>query len=118
VHIPVAADFSSVNHQRVQPWSVLHELAHAYHDQVLGFEHEEIRAAYERFKASGKYKSVLHINGKKVQHYALTDAKEFFAEMTEAYFGTNDFFPFNRAELKQEEPEIFELLAKIWGTPK
>jgi hypothetical protein len=40
---------------------------------------------------------------------------EFFAEMTEAYFGQNNFFPFNRAELKTEEPEIYTLLADIWG---
>ena len=118
VHIPVASDFSSVSHQRVQPWSVMHELAHAYHDQVLGFDDAEIRAAYERYKVSGKGKSVLHINGKKVQHYALTNEKEFFAEMTEAYFGQNDFYPFNRAELKEDQPELFELLMKIWGTPK
>ena len=50
-----------------------------------------------------------------MRHYALTDQKEFFAEMTEAYFGMNDFFPFNRAELMTEEPEIFELLRKVWG---
>ncbi|MBI1829979.1 MAG: metallopeptidase [Planctomycetes bacterium] len=118
VHIPVAADFASVNHQRVQPWSVMHELAHAYHDQVLGFDHAEIKAAYERFRESGRYKNVLHINGKKVQHYALTNEKEFFAEMTEAYFGHNDFYPFNRAELKRDEPELYELLQKIWGVPK
>jgi alpha-galactosidase len=115
VHIPVAADFASADHQRVQPWSVLHELAHAYHDQVLGFDHAEIRAAWERFRDSGKYKSTLHINGKKVPHYALTNPMEFFAEMTEAYFGHNDFFPFNRAELQREEPAVYELLAKIWG---
>lgn len=117
VHIPVAADFASVEHQRVQPWSVLHELAHAYHDQVLGFDNAEIAAAYARFRDSGKYKSVLHINGKKVPHYALTNPMEFFAEMTETYVGQNDFFPFNRAELKQEEPEIYDLMAKTWGTP-
>jgi len=34
------------------------------------------------------------------------DQKEFFAEMTEACFGMNDFFPFNRAELMTAEPEI------------
>jgi hypothetical protein len=117
VHVPVAADFAGAEHQRVQPWSVLHELAHAYHDQVLGFDHAAVRAAFERYRAGGKGQSVLHINGKKVRHYALTDAKEFFAEMTEAYFGHNDFYPFNRAELRQEEPEVFELLAKIWGAP-
>src|ERR1022692_2622646 len=118
VHIPVAAEFASVNHQRVQPWSVMHELAHAYHDQVLGFDNAEIHAAFERFRDSGKYKNVLHINGKKVAHYALTNDKEFFAEMTESYFGHNDFYPFNRAELKRDEPELYELLTKIWGTPK
>ena len=49
------------------------------------------------------------------KHYALTDQKEFFAEMSESFFGMNDFFPFNRAELKQEEPALFELLCEIWG---
>jgi hypothetical protein len=115
VHIPNAADFASVRHQSVQPWSVMHELAHAYHDQVLGFDHAEIRAAWERFRDSGKYQKTLHIDGRRTAHYALTNPMEFFAEMTESYFGHNDFFPFNRAELKREEPEVFELLTKIWG---
>ena len=35
--------------------------------------------------------------------------------MTEAYFGMNDFFPFNRAELMTAEPEIYKLLEAIWG---
>lgn len=115
VHIPVAADFAGIAHQRVQPWSVLHELAHAYHDQVLGFDHAEIRAAWERFRDGGKYDRTLHINGKMVRHYGLTNPMEFFAEMTETYFGQNDFYPFNRAELKRDEPAIYELLTTIWG---
>ena len=115
VHIPVATRFADPNHHRTQPWCVLHELAHAYHDQVLGFEHAEIKTAWERFRESGRYLRVLHINGKHTRHYALTDQKEFFAEMSEAYFGMNDFFPFNRAELRIEEPEIYALLEKIWG---
>jgi hypothetical protein len=114
VHIPDAAEFASPGHQRVQPWSVLHELAHAYHDQVLGFDHAEIAAAWKRFKDGGRYDKVLHINGSTTRHYGLTNPQEFFAEMTETYFGTNDFFPFNRAELRREEPEIFDLLTRIW----
>ncbi len=115
VHIPDAAAFAEVKHHRVQPWSVLHELAHAYHDQVLGFDDAEIKAAYERFVRGGRYNTTLHMNGRMTRHYALTNEKEFFAEMTEAYFGRNDFFPFNSAELQREEPELFKLLAKIWG---
>lgn len=118
VHIPDAAEFVSRGHQRVQPWSVMHELAHAYHDQVLDFEHPQIKAAWERIKESKRFESVLHINGHKTRHYALTNQKEFFAEMSESYLGTNDFFPFNRAELKQDEPEIYSLLAQIWDEEK
>ena len=114
VHIPDAVEFASPGHQRVQPWSVMHELAHAYHHQVLDFDEPEITAAWKRFQGSGKYDKVLHINGHHTRHYALTNQKEFFAEMTESYLGTNDFYPFNRAELKEAEPDIFALLAKTW----
>src|SRR5437870_662950 len=106
VHIPDAAGFVSPRLQHDQPWMVLHELAHAYHDQVLGFDEPRIKAAWKKFVASGKYESVRHVSGKMVRHYGLTDQKEFFAEMSESYFGMNDFYPFNREELQKEEPEI------------
>jgi hypothetical protein len=115
VHIPKAALFASPRDYFRQPWAVLHELAHAYHDQVLDFDNPEIKAAWKRFRDSGRYESALQIDGRMEKHYGLTDQKEFFAEMTESYFGMNDFFPFNRAELKREEPELFWLLCKIWG---
>lgn len=115
VHIPVAARFTDRRHQQVQPWCVLHELAHAYHDQVLGFDHAEIQAVWERYVASGHGNRALHVDGRRVRHYALTNAKEFFAEMSEAYFGTNDFYPFVHGELKQAEPETHALLQRLWG---
>ena len=115
VHIPDAGLYAGVRHQRIQPWSILHELAHAYHDQVLGFEHAEIKQAWEAFRDTRKYDKTLHIEGGLTQHYALTNQKEFFAEMTEAYFGVNDFYPFNRAELKQAEPGLFENMGRWWS---
>ncbi len=115
VHIPVAAELATPRNINEQPWVVLHELAHAYHDQVLGFEDPRILTAYERFKKSGHGDAALLFNGERVRHYGLTDHKEFFAEMTETYFGENDFFPFNRAELLSAEPEILELMQAIWG---
>jgi hypothetical protein len=114
VHIPHAGRFASPRLQRDQPWMVLHELAHAYHDQVLGFREPRIKAAWQRFVESGKYKSVRHVNGSTTTHYALTNEKEFFAEMSESFFGINDFFPFNPEELKAAEPELFGLLDEIW----
>ncbi|MFO0823990.1 MAG: hypothetical protein U0792_12910 [Gemmataceae bacterium] len=118
VHIPRAADVPTKRNIREQPWVILHELAHAYHDQVLGFDEPRIREAYENYKKSGHGDKTLLHNGQRVKHYALTDHKEFFAEMTESYFGSNDFFPFNRAELKESEPAIFELLEQVWESPR
>lgn len=115
VHISSATTFIDPRHQQIQPWCVLHELAHAYHDQVLGFEDARILKAWEGYKASGHGDWVLHVDGKQKKHYALTNQKEFFAEMTEAYFGTNDFFPFVQGELRQAEPNIYELLRIVWG---
>jgi hypothetical protein len=115
VHIPEVADLATLRNVTEQPWVILHELAHAYHDQVLGFSEPRIVRAYENFKQSGHGDATLLFNGTRVRHYGLTDAKEFFAEMAEAYFGLNDFFPFNRAELMTAEPEIYQLMRAIWG---
>jgi hypothetical protein len=101
------------NHR--QPWAVLHELAHAYHDRVLGFDDARVAAAWKKFRDAGRYRSVLTTPGPTREHYGLTNEKEFFAEMTEAYFGTNDFYPFVAGELQQAEPELFALLREIWG---
>ena len=115
VHIPDAREFLSPFENHRQPWAVLHELAHAYHDRVLGFDDARVVAAWKKFRDGGRYKSVLTSPGPTREHYALTDPKEFFAEMTEAYFGANDFYPFVAGELKQAEPETFALLREIWG---
>ena len=118
VHLPRAADLPTKRNINEQPWVILHELAHAYHDQVLGFDHPRVREAQERFKKSGHGDNTLLYDGSRVKHYGLTNPMEFFAEMTEAYFGVNDFFPFNRAELREHEPEIYTLMADIWDGPK
>ncbi len=115
VHIPEVGDFLNPSENLRMPWVVLHELAHGFHDQAVGFDDACVTAAWKKFCDSGKYKSVLTSLGRMREHYGLTDQKEFFAEMTESYFGSNDFFPFVSGELKQAEPEIFALLSEIWG---
>jgi hypothetical protein len=82
---------------------------------VLGYEEPRVKAAWEKFRDSGKYTSVLTSPGYMRPHYGLNNQMEFFAEMTESYFGSNDFYPFVAGELKQAEPEIFALMAEIWG---
>ena len=118
VHLPRAADVATRRNINEQPWCILHELAHAYHDQKLDFDEPRIKAAHEKFKESGHGDAALLYNGKRVKHYGLTNQMEFFAEMTESFFGVNDFFPFNRAELQETEPELFQLLTEIWISPE
>jgi hypothetical protein len=115
VHIPVADHLMSTYDNHRMPLVILHELAHAYHDQVLGFDEPRIKAAWKKFCDSGKYQSVLTSPGHMHEHYGLTNQMEFFAEMTESYFGSNDFYPFVAGELKRDEPEIYALMSEIWG---
>lgn len=115
VHIPQARALSDPRTWAKHPYVVLHELAHSYHDQVLGFDHAEIKAAWENARDTKILKDVLLYTGRRVEHYGLTNHKEYFAESTEAYFGVNDFYPFVRAELKEHDPRMFETLQTIWG---
>ena len=48
----------------MQPSMVLHELAHAYHHQFLGYDYKPIKEAYTQAVNSGIYESVKHANGK------------------------------------------------------
>jgi hypothetical protein len=102
------------------PNFVLHELAHAYHDRVLSFQHPDVVGAYDHAKGANLYERVerWHGNGKPnttERAYAMTNAAEYFAETSEAFFSRNDFFPFNREELKQHDPQIFVVLQILWG---
>jgi dipeptidyl-peptidase-4 len=115
VHIPRARNLLDPRQWAKHPYVVLHELAHAYHDQVLSFDNQQIVDVYEQMEQQGSYEEVLLFTGRKVKHYGLTNHKEYFAESTEAYFGVNDFYPFVRAELQEHDPEMFELLRQIWG---
>lgn len=105
---------------RRMPVFVLHELAHAYHHRVLGHDHRGIKAAFAAAQASGKYERVERQDaaGRKRMDraYALTNAQEYFAESTEAFFGRNDFFPYTREQLEVHDPAICTLLAEVWGT--
>ncbi len=118
-----AVEFTNISifeaESRRMPNFALHELAHAYHDRVLGFDEPRIITAYEKAKASGTYDKVARRDAEgRISHgpaYAMTDHKEYFAEGTEAYFSRNDFFPFTREELERHDPGLAALLEEIWN---
>ena len=85
---------------------LLHELAHAYHDQILSFDNPEVLAAHKRAREEGKYPPrdwVVRANH-----------KEFFAGVTTRYFGTKD----QRDAVGKRDPILAKFLLKTWGKPK
>lgn len=111
---------------RRMPNVALHELAHAYHNHLLGDDHPGILKAYHAAKKSKKFKDVLRRTGDlekplrmtQGETYAMTNQMEYFAEATEAYFAENDFTPFDRASLREWDPKVVPLLEKVWGVQK
>lgn len=100
---------------RSQPFMVVHELSHAYHHQVIGYEDEGVREAYERARDAGDYDAVLRYGGSHEKAYGMNNRQEYFAELSEAYFGTNDFYPFVRPELAEHDPQGFAAIQAAWG---
>jgi hypothetical protein len=106
---------------RRMPNFALHELAHAYHDRFLpqGFRNPELRTAYAKAKAGGRYDKVERQdsegNKRLDRAYAMTNPQEYFAESTEAFFTRNDFFPYTRAELEKHDPGMATLVRELWG---
>ena len=107
---------------RRMPVLVLHELAHAYHDQVIpgGYQNKDILGAFQQAKAAGTYDAVKRWTGEKYAEkpskaYAMTNQMEYFAEVTEAYFDRNDMEPFDLAELKAKDSGVVPVLEKVWG---
>ncbi len=103
-----------------QPYMVLHEMAHLIHHQYFGHDYHAISNAFIEAKASGKYESVPYFDGENTYEraaYAMENDQEFFAELSEAYFGRNDYYPFDYDELKEFDTLGFHLMESAWGAP-
>jgi|GEM_PF-6794995 len=103
-----------------QPYMILHEMAHLIHHQFFGNDYHAIEAAFNKTKNSGIYESVPYYDGNDTiqkEAYALRNNKEYFAELTEAFLGNNDFYPFNYNDLKEFDTTGFHLMQSTWGTP-
>jgi hypothetical protein len=89
--------------------TLLHEFVHAVHDQLLGFNHADIKAMYEQAMERRLYEKDL---------YAATNHIEFFAELSCAYLDRLSYYPHNRADLKKLDPFTFKVLETVWAGAK
>ena len=68
------------------------------------------------------YDEVEYVNGQLLEAYATTNAAEYYAELTEAYFATglppdgwfNDFYPFDGAQLLEHDPVGYAAVEAAW----
>jgi dipeptidyl aminopeptidase/acylaminoacyl peptidase len=104
------------------PMMLLHELAHAWHDLVLGRNHPALLKAFADAQKQGRYERVSRRDAKGrlavARAYAMNNAAEYFAEGSEAWFGVNDFQPFERRELQQMDPQLAGLMPELWSLPE
>jgi len=84
----------------------MHELAHAYHDQILSFNNADVLAAHERAREEKKYP--------RGDWVVRANHKEFFAGLTTRYFESEK----RRKEIVERDPIFAKKLEQYWGKPK
>ncbi len=85
---------------------LLHEMVHAVHHKILGFDNPKVVAAYQQALERGKLER---------GSYAATNPAEFLAEMSCAYLDRLQYFPRDREELRKHDPATYQLMATIWS---
>lgn len=85
---------------------LLHEIAHAVHDQLFGFDHAGIKTAYEQAMERRLVEK---------SSYAATNHREFFAEMTCVYLDRLHYYPHTREDLKKHDPVTFKTMEGVWA---
>jgi len=139
VHLYNLTDYMSACDLWGPGGSLVHELAHAFHDALCGghanecvwqrYEtavHEE--KLYDRCRVKGKqgrprnlYERVATLfrrGGVRRRHYATTSAAEFFAELSTAFLcDDNKWEPFTRAQLASRDPKTCAFLECVWSEP-
>ena len=85
---------------------LLHEMAHAVHFQLIGYENPTVKQTYKLAMERKLYDRT---------SYAATNEHEYFAEMSCAYLNRIDYFPHNREDLKKHDKAGFALMENLWG---
>lgn len=117
IEIEDARDFLTMAAQ--QPWLLLHELTHALHHQQHDWRIAAVDEAWLAAKRSeALYRGVAHrFAGPARDAYALTNPREYLAELSEAFFGSNAMYPFDAGELQRYDPAGFAAVHAFWCQP-
>jgi hypothetical protein len=112
IEIQRAQDF--VDWRANQPAMLLHEFAHAWMHRGP-VDRDAIEAAYAAAMEAGRYDAVAYnLSSGTRRAYAANNPMEYFAELTEAVFALNDYFPFTRRQLEAHDPDGFAVVKDAW----
>jgi hypothetical protein len=99
-----------------QPMVLMHELTHVLALHADRPTMAAVSEAYARAAAGGSYDSAAHGkgDGREGKAYAMKNEGEYAAELAEAYLGLNDWFPYDRSELRGFDPTGCAAVARLW----
>lgn len=97
---------------------LLHELAHAVHHRLLGFDAAEVKSAYQLAVERKLYDMVADRTGRLGRAYARTNPAEYFAEISCSYLDSCFFYPYTFQDLKAHDPVGFALMERVWKKPE
>ena len=107
-----------------QPWLLMKYMAEAYYDRYLSVQQKGLVAeAFEQAYSSGSYSLVSYYDGTTYVENefpqrnspALDGVKRYFMELSTAYWGKNDTYPFDYHDLMEYDAAGFSAMESIWG---
>ncbi len=113
--VRVCATESFANNSPFAFHLVVHEVAHAYHFKKLGQSNTDVSNAF-----SNGIMNQLYAEGEtglsfEKGAYASYSPLEYFAELSSMYFGSIEYYPKNRADLKIYDPKGYAMVEKMWN---
>src|SRR5262249_22772923 len=97
---------------------ILHEMAHAVHHRLLGWDNPELEAVYKQAMDRKLYLQVNDRFGGYGKAYASTNPAEYFAEVSCAYLDSCNYFPFNNVQLQGYDAVGFKFVEGVWKHPE
>jgi len=93
----------------------VHELAHGFHYYNWSRLAHPVRKAYQVARRQGLYRQVEAVNGEILDKaYALTNDREYFAELTAIFFLGGRYHPFTREGLAEYDPAGYRAVRDAW----
>gem|GEM_PF-1195064 len=109
-----ASYYMSISDRRALAVAV-HELAHGFYFYHYKRISPKAKHAFQLAQSSNLYKNITSYSGKNIEKaYALTNEREYFAELSVMLLDENARYPFSSIELSVYDPAGYALVRNAW----